>query len=304
VVTVLVALTVNVVIAVAKSVAATLTGSASMLAEAAHSWADSGNEIFLFVAGRRAARPPDEHHPLGHGREAYVWSLFAAFGLFAVGAVVSVMHGVQELRDPEPAEYFLVSYLVLAVSFVLEGTSFLRAYRQVRHEVATRDEDVLAYVLRTSDPTVRAVFFEDAAALVALLIAAVGIGAHQVTGSAVPDAVGSILVGLVLGVVAVVLIQQNRRFLVGEAVDTTTRTAALTLLLSQVAILRVTYLHLEYVGPNRVFLVAAVDLEGDFAEHTIAGQLNDLQDEVQRNEHVVRAVLTLAKPGAPALAVS
>jgi cation diffusion facilitator family transporter len=293
-----------VVIAVAKSIAAALTGSASMLAEAAHSWADSGNEIFLFVAGRRAVRPPDDHHPLGHGREAYVWSLFAAFGLFAVGAVVSVMHGVQELREPEPAEYFFVSYIVLGVSFVLEGTSFRQAYRQVRRAVADGDEDVLAYVLRTSDPTVRAVFFEDAAALIALLIAFGGILAHQLTGSAVPDAIGSILVGLVLGVVAIVLIQQNRRFLVGEAVDTRTRTAALSILLAFETITRVTYLHLEYVGPNRVFLVAAVDLEGDFAEHTIAGTLNQLQDELQLNEHVVRAVLTLAKPGAPALAVS
>lgn len=302
-VTVLVALAVNVVIAVAKSVAAALTGSASMLAEAAHSWADSGNEIFLYIAGRRSARPPDEHHPLGHGREAYIWSLFAAFGLFAVGAVVSVMHGVQELRKPEPAEYFAVSYIVLGVSFVLEGTSFRQAYRQVRRDSRKRDEDVLAFVLRTSDPTVRAVFFEDSAALVALLIAFGGIFAHQLTGSAVPDAVGSILVGVVLGVVAILLIQQNRRFLIGEAVDAKTRSAALTVLLGFEQITRVTYLHIEYVGPNRVFLVAAVDLVGDDVEHTIAATINALQDKVQRNERVVRAVLTLSAPGAPALVV-
>src|SRR5580698_10043005 len=115
--TVLVAFSANVLIAVAKSVAAVVTGSASLVAEAAHSWADSGNEIFLLIANRRARRPADRAHPLGHGREAYVWSLFAAVGLFVAGAVVSVARGIQELIHPEPAEHFLVGYVVLALSF-------------------------------------------------------------------------------------------------------------------------------------------------------------------------------------------
>jgi len=123
--TVLVALGANALIAVAKTVAAVLTGAASMLAEAAHSWADTGNEVFLLVAQRRGARAPDPTHPLGHGREVYVWSLFAAIGLFAVGAGVSVTHGIQELVHPEPAGSFVVAYVVLGVSFLLEGTSFL-----------------------------------------------------------------------------------------------------------------------------------------------------------------------------------
>src|ERR1700704_1276695 len=104
-ITVLVALAVNVLIAVAKSAAAALTGSASLLAEAAHSWADTGNEIFLLIADRRSRRPPDVAHPFGHGREAYVWALFAALGLFVAGGAVSVTHGVQELVHPGPAEH-------------------------------------------------------------------------------------------------------------------------------------------------------------------------------------------------------
>src|SRR6478735_3000701 len=106
--TVLVAFVANLLVAAAKTAAALITGSASILAEAAHSWADTGNEIFLLVAQRRARRPPDRAHPLGHGREAYVWSLLAALGLFVAGAVVSVTHGVQELRNPEPATDFIV----------------------------------------------------------------------------------------------------------------------------------------------------------------------------------------------------
>src|SRR6478735_5488389 len=130
--TVVVAFAANALIAVAKTVAAVLTGAASMLAEAAHSWADTGNEVFLLVAQRRAARAPDRAHPLGYGREVYVWSLFAAIGLFAVGAGVSITHGVQELVHPEPASDFGIAYAVLGVSAVLEGASFFQASRQAK----------------------------------------------------------------------------------------------------------------------------------------------------------------------------
>ena len=272
-----------------------------MVAEAAHSWADTGNEIFLYVAARRSVKPADASHPVGYGREAYVWSLFAAFGLFVVGAGVSIMHGVQELFDPEPADRFGISYAVLAIAFVLEGTSFLQAWRQSRREASASHRDVLDHVMSTSDPTLRAVFFEDAAALIGLVIAFVGILLHQITGSAVPDAVGSILVGLLLAVVAYVLIRQNRRFLIGVAVEPDVRAAALQRLLAHPAIAQITYLHIEYVGPGRVFVVAAVDLAGDTAEHEVAATLNEIEDEVATSPRVAWVVLTLSRPDAPTL---
>jgi cation diffusion facilitator family transporter len=294
--TVLVAFLANLLIAIAKSVAAAVTGSASMLAEAAHSWADAGNEILLLIADRRSDRGRDSRHPMGFGREAYVWSMFAAFGLFTAGAVVSIWHGIQELLRPEEASNYLVAYVVLAISFVLEGISFIQAMTQARRLAAVRDRSVPNFVLTTSDPTLRAVFAEDAAALIGIGIATVGVALHQVTGSVVPDAIGSILVGVLLGVVAVVLIDRNRRFLVGEAVTPEIRTKVLQNLLERPDIDRITYLHLEFVGPDRLYLVASVDMTGDDLEHDLAVRLRKVERELEEHEAIEEAVLTLATP--------
>jgi cation diffusion facilitator family transporter len=298
---VLVAFGANVLIAVAKSAAAAVTGSASLVAEAAHSWADAGNEIFLLIADRRSRRPADQAHPFGHGREAYVWSLFAALGLFVAGAAVSVTHGVQELIHPQPADRFVVGYVVLAVSFVLEGISFLRSVRQAKPEAESMQRDLIEHVLATSDPTLRAVFAEDSAALTGLVIAAAGLAAHQVTGSAVPDAIGSILIGVLLAVVAIVLINLNRRFLVGQEADPRVRMAAIQALLDAPEVARVTYLRLEVVGPRMVFVVGDVDLTGDDTESHLAVRLRALEAKISASPAVVGAVLSLSAPDEPAL---
>jgi cation diffusion facilitator family transporter len=296
VVTVAVAFVVNILIAVAKTVAAGLTGSASLVAEAAHSWADAGNEVFLVVANRRSVRAPDETHPHGFGREAYVWSLFAALGLFIAGAAVSVTHGVQELFSPEPASDFLIGYLVLAVSFVLESISLLQSIRQAGPEAKSMDRDLIEHVLVTSDPTLRAVFAEDAAALGGLLIAGTGLGLHQVTGSSVPDAVCSILVGVLLGVVALVLINRNRRFLIGQEADPRVRSATIRALLAMPEVARVTYLRLEIIGPKMVSIVGDVDLTGDDVESHLAVRLRSLEAKIMASPAVVGAVLSLSAP--------
>ena len=300
-ITVLVAFAVNILIAVAKSAAAALTGSASLLAEAAHSWADTGNEIFLLIADRRSRRPPDVAHPFGHGREAYVWSLFAAIGLFVAGAAVSVTRGIQELITPEAAGYFLVGYVVLAVSFILEGVSFLRSTQQARGEAESLHRDLLEHVLATSDPTLRAVFAEDAAALVGLVIAGAGLAAHQLTGSPVPDAAGSILVGVLLGVVAILLINRNLRFLVGQEVDPRIRAATLQALMAAPEVARVTYLRLEIVGPRTVSVIGDVDLTGDDAESHLAVRLRALEARITASPAVAGTVLSLSAPDEPTL---
>ena len=301
--TVLVAFAVNILIAVAKSAAAVVTGSASMLAEAAHSWADAGNEVFLLIANRRSRRPPDSKHPFGHGREAYVWSLLAAVGLFVAGAAISVAHGVQELLHPQPASDFVVGYIVLAVSFVLESVSFLQSVRQARPEAESMQRDLIEHVLATSDPTLRAVFAEDSAALIGLVIAAAGLAAHELTGSPIPDAIGSILVGLLLAVVAIVLINRNRRYLIGEEADPRVRAAAIQALTDDPEVARVTYLRLEIVGPRTVSVIGDVDLTGDDTESHLAVRLRALEARITESPAVVGAVLSLSAPDEPTIEI-
>ena len=296
--TVLVAFGANLAIAAAKTAAAVVSGSASMLAEAAHSWADTGNEIFLMIANRRSARPADPQRPLGYGREAYVWSLLAAVGLFVAGASVSIWHGVSELIGGEQTDGrdYALAYAVLAISFVLEGTSFLRAVRQLRAEANRLDRDLLTHAVETSDPTVRAVFAEDASALIGIVIAAAGIGMHELTGVAAWDAAGSILVGVLLGVVAVLLIDRNRRFLTGEPGSPDLQAAALARLEQLPDVATVRYLRMEFIGPKQLFLVASVDLTGDDVESSVARRLRRLEHEVETFPFIVDAVLTVSEP--------
>ncbi|MDF1604256.1 cation diffusion facilitator family transporter [Nocardioides sp. YIM 152315] len=295
--TVLVALVANGLLAIAKSAAAALTGSAAMVAEAAHSWADTGNEVFLVIAERSGSRPRDEKHPRGYGRATYAWSMVAAFGLFTAGAVVSIWHGVTELAAESADEAsYTVNYVVLGLAFVLEGSSFLQASRQVHGASRRFGMHPLRYVARTSNPTLRAVFFEDFSALLGILIAAAGIGLHQLTGNSIYDALGSIAIGLLLAFVAVFLIRRNMDYLLGEGPTADTRSRVIAGILEHPQVERLTYLHLEYVGPQRLFVVAAVDLVGDDTEDHLALRLRAVEADIERHPLIEDAVLTVAPP--------
>lgn len=259
--TVLMALAVNLGIMVAKLVAALITGASALLAEALHTFADSGNEALLLVAVRRAGRQADGQHPLGHGREAYFWALIASLGVFVVGAFFSVRQGVKELLHPVPASDFVVAYVVLGVSLALEALSLRRAYGQLHEEAHRFSRNLLEHLLLTSDPTTRAVFGEDAAAVAGNAIAIVGVALHQMTGSVVPDAGAAILIGVLLGGVGLELTRRNRDFLIGEPAPSSIRKRIHEAISSQTGIVAVRELVVTFVGPQQLWVVTRVDVD-------------------------------------------
>ncbi|WIX86655.1 cation diffusion facilitator family transporter [Amycolatopsis sp. DG1A-15b] len=218
--TVLLAGGVNLAIAIMKLIAGIITGSGAMLSEAAHSVADTITEVLLLTALKRSERPADRVHPFGYGKERYFWSLLAAVSIFASGAMFALYEGVSTLLGHGEAQSTsLLSYIVLAVAFLLEGTSWLQAVRQVVRESKAEQQSMWTYLRLIDDPTPKTVLFEDSAALVGLLLAFGGIGLHQLTGSEVWDGVASIAIGLLLACVAYLLGRTNRGLLVGRQAD-------------------------------------------------------------------------------------
>ena len=299
--TVLIAVGANLIIAIAKTVAAFMTGSASMIAESAHSWADAGNGTLLIVAEKKAVKPADRSHPLGYGKEAYVLSMIADFGVFMAGSIVSIYTGITEWNAPETETNYTIGFIILAVAFVLEGFSLTQAYLQSKKHGKAINVSALGYVVDTSNPTLRGVFFEDLAAVIGLVVAAAAMGMHAYTGQPFWDALGAIVVGILLGMVAIFLINRNRDFLVGYKVSETMHAYILTELLNHPDIDSVSYLHLEWVGPKKIFMVAAVDIAGNQKEQQIAQKFEDIENQFRAKPLFQEAIITLSVPNAEIL---
>src|SRR3954447_1488528 len=212
------ALAANVAITVAKGTAAALTGSPALLAETLHSAADAGNEVLLWVALRRSHRAPDATHPLGYGPERYYWALLAAVGMFVVGGTLSVWEGVSALIDPQPLEAFWAGVTVLIIAIVLVSVSRTVARRQLRRQSAERGRTLREFLRESSDPTVLTVYLEDSIDVLGAALALLALVLHHVTGSALPDALATIVIGLMLGYVAVRLTGRNRQLLSNQAI--------------------------------------------------------------------------------------
>jgi cation diffusion facilitator family transporter len=277
--TVLVATGANLAIAVAKTVAGLASGSAAMLSEAAHSFADTITELLLLVAIRRGGRPPDVAHPLGYGRETYVWALLAAVSTFVAGAGFAVTQGVHTiLRGGDAEGHFLASYVVLAIAFVLESISLRTALRQVRDKAADWETTPKQYLALTSDTTVKAVALEDTAALVGILLAAAGLGLAQLTGEALWDGVASVLIGILLAVVAVVLGKANLSLLIGRAVPADVRERVRREVSALPHITEVGEVLAVYLGPAQMLIAIQVD----FTDSASAADVEQVADDVER----------------------
>ncbi|MCO6011180.1 cation diffusion facilitator family transporter [Actinoallomurus purpureus] len=262
--TVVLALAANLGIALAKTVAAVITGSASMASEAGHSFADTTNEVLLLTALHRSARPPDRRHPFGHGTERYIWSFLVAVCIFGMGALFAFVQGVQALMGEEAGEKDpLVGYVVLAVSAVLEAISWRQAYRQTRESARENGQPLRAFLRTTDDPTTKSVLFEDSAALIGLALAAAGLGLHQITGSAVWDGVASLLIGIVLTVAAFLLGRTNLDLLIGRQARPAILNGVERLVLDAPEIEALVDLLTMTVGTGQVLVCVRLDFRDD-----------------------------------------
>jgi len=288
----------GVLIAAGKTAAAALTGSVALLAEAVHSWVATVSDVFLVAGYLAALRPADATHPLGYGRESFVWSLFASIGTFVIGAQVAVWRGLAELDSNDLPAHYGFGYLVLGVSLASQATSFYRALRFVRARAAQRHSSVLAHVLDTSDAQLRAVVTGDLIALLALVAAALGMAAHQLTGDAVYDALGSLAIGALMVVAGAFLINQNRRYLVGVPLSAERSALAIQAIERDPRVERVSFFFAEYVGPDRVVLVVRVVVAGEHDQAELARILHALEQRVMEHDAVVRAIFSLATPEA------
>jgi cation diffusion facilitator family transporter len=279
--TVLAALFANLAIAIAKTVAGLLGGSAAMLAEAAHSFADTMNQVFLLVSLSLGEREPDEEHPFGYGKERFFWALLAAVFIFVSGALFSLWQGVHGLLSGETVEGgYLLTYAVLVFALLAEGMSWWRAVRQVRGEAAAVGEPVRVYVQHSNDPTVKTVLFEDSAAVAGVLLALVGVGLHQLTGKAFFDPGASIFIGLLLAYVAYRLGRDTKGLLIGEAARPEQREALRRTILAHPEVDAVLQLLTMYVGPASLLVAVRLDLRDGLSSQEVEAVSSRIEVEL------------------------
>ena len=303
--TVLVALGSGLGVALAKVVVAVFTGSSAMAAEAAHSLGDSANDLFLFVAQRRSTRRPDDRHPLGYGREAYFWALIAALGVFVAGAAFSLREGIEELIHPGVTSSFVVAYVVLAISAVFDLVSFRQSAGQMVHRARRYHREFLDEARVTSDPTLRAVFLEDAVSVSGDVITFAALALNQITGSSVPQGVAAVLIGLRLIRTSLRLVKRSHDFLVGAWPltladrDDDRSTQPLTpadeqrvraFLLAYPGVTGIGEVLVTFIGPGQAWVIARLDIDDDLHGAQVKALVRGIESGMKRESEDVYRV--------------
>lgn len=270
----------NLAIAMTKLGAALFTGSAAMMSEAIHSAVDTGNQIILLIGLKRAARPSTDSHPFGHGLQLYFYTFVVSVLIFGVGAVISILHGVERIRNPGEIENPWVNYIVLGLSVLFEGASWLVALKAFNREREGRP--FFAVIRSSKDPTVFTVLFEDTAALAGLVVALNGVVASHVFDMPVLDGVASVIIGAILALTAGFLAFKSQNLLTGEAADPDTREGIAAIAAAEPGIDGLNDCRTMHFGPNEILVALSLDFRNDLS----AG---DVEDTVARLEHRIRA---------------
>ena len=270
----------NLLIALTKGIAATVSGSSAMLSEAVHWVVDSGNEILLLYGQHRAAKPPDRLHPLGYGREIYFWSFVVALLIFAGGAGVSAYEGVKHIQHPEPMSDPAVNYAVYAASAIFEGISWYfgwSAFQRVRG-----DRTILSAVHASKDPPTFIVLFEDSAALVGLAIAAIATALSVRLHQPWIDGAGSIGIGLVLAAIAFLLARESKDLLIGERAPPELSKSIPEIVAHEPGVVAVQGILTSQLGPDEVIANVGLDFAEDLRTHDIERIIGHLETELRK----------------------
>ena len=276
----------NVLVAATKAAAAAATGSSAMLSEAVHSFVDTGNEMLLLYGMRVARKKPDRDHPAGYGRELYFWSFVVALLVFALGAGVSIFQGVQRVRDPQPIENAIVSEAVLAASFLFEGYSWVVSVRQFSK--AKGDLGWWKAFVRSKDPPLFMVVFEDSAALIGIAIAAVGTVLAAHFDMPLADGIASILIGLVLACTSTLLLRESKSLLIGEKADSALIKSILEIANGACGTSRANGVLTVQMAPDQI--MAAMSFEFDDA--LTAPQIEQMIADIERRIHEAHPEVT------------
>jgi cation diffusion facilitator family transporter len=275
----------NLGIAAAKFVGFAFTGAASMLAEAVHSLADTGNQALLFLGGARARRAADEEHPFGHGSERYFWGFVVAMILFSLGALFAIYEGIEKLRTPHALQSPLWAVGILAVAVVLEGLSFRTALKEAKH--LRGGDSWWQFIHRSKTPELPVVLLEDTGALIGLVFALVGIGLAHLTGNPRFDAIGSIAIGCLLGTIAAILAVEMKSLLIGEAAGTRDVAAVRDAITGTPRVKRLIHMRTLHLGPEEVLVAVKVEFHATLT-------ITELGHAIDAVEAAIRAAVPIA----------
>ena len=276
---ILAAMLANLGIAITKFFAFLVSGSSSMLAESVHSVADSGNQVLLLIGGRRSRRAATPEHPFGYGRERYLYAFVVSIVLFAVGGLFSMYEGVHKIRHPEELTNIVVPIVVLLVAIGLEGFSLRTAV--VESNKVRRGLSWVQFVRRAKAPELPVVLLEDVGALIGLALALAGVGLTAVTGDAVWDGLGTVAIGTLLIVIAIVLGIETKSLLLGEGALPSDVDAIRAALLDGVDIKRVIHMKTLFLGPEELLVAAKITLSSSASVADVAKAINDAEARIR-----------------------
>jgi len=278
----------NSAIAVMKFAVAAISGSAAMLAEGFHSAADSGNQIMLLIGHSRAKKPPDDNHPFGYGKELYFWAFVVAVSIFFVGAALSIYEGINKLIHPEPVKSLFLPLVVLGLAMIFEAYPWWIAFSEARHLKKGKGyKSLMDMAVRSKNPTVLVVLFEDTAALIGLLVAAVGITLAYTTKMSIFDAMASILIGVILLVLALFLARETKELLIGESAGRRDREKIHQAICTMPEIRQCGSLLTMHLGPDDIL----VNIDVEFVDHL---STDELEAAIDRIESRVKEVVPTA----------